>query len=63
MHIGAYIAPTKQFRINFAVYNLLGTDFIDYESYANGNNSTAYANNYNYIREGRRYFMSLQFDF
>ena len=63
MHIGAYIAPTKHFRINFAVYNLLGTDFIDYESYMNGNNGSTYANNYNYIREGRRYFMSLQFDF
>lgn len=63
MHIGAYIAPTKHFRINFAVYNLLGTDFIDYESYMNGNNVSTYANNYNYIREGRRYFMSLQFDF
>ena len=65
MHIGAYIAPTKHFRINFAVYNLLGTDFIDYESYmgGNGGNTLTYANNYNYIREGRRYFMSLQFDF
>ncbi len=65
MHIGAYIAPTKHFRINFAVYNLLGTDFIDYESYMgdNGGNTLTYANNYNYIREGRRYFMSLQFDF
>ena len=65
MHIGAYIAPTKNFRINFAVYNLLGTDFIDYESYMGGTNgnTTTYANNYNYIREGRRYFMSLQFDF
>lgn len=65
MHIGAYIAPTKHFRINFAVYNLLGTDFIDYESYMNGNNGSqiTYVNNYNYIREGRRYFMSLQFDF
>lgn len=59
MHLGAYIAPTKHFRINFAVYNLLGQDFIDYEAY----NGSSYANNYNYIREGRRYFISLQFDF
>ena len=59
MHLGAYIAPTKHLRINFAVYNVLGLDFIDYVAY-NGN---SYANNYNYIREGRRYFASLQFDF
>lgn len=59
MHLGAYIAPTKHLRINFAVYNLLGQDFIDYEAY----NGSSYANNYNYIREGRRYFVSLQFDF
>lgn len=64
MHLGAYIAPTKHLRINFAVYNLLGQDFIDYEAYNGTNGSTqTYANNYNYIREGRRYFMSLQFDF
>lgn len=64
MHLGAYLAPTKNLRINFAVYNLLGQDFIDYEAVNGTNGGTqTYANNYNYIREGRRYFMSLQFDF
>lgn len=64
MHLGIYLKPTQDFRINLAVYNLLGKDFIDYVAYKGSNgNTTQYANNYNYIREGRRYFISLQYDF
>ncbi|MGX2981627.1 TonB-dependent receptor domain-containing protein [Helicobacter sp. 23-1045] len=59
MHLGFYGVPMKNLRINFAIYNLLGQNFIDYVAY----NGSTYANNYNYIREGRRYFLSLQYEF
>ena len=61
-HLGVYGNITKNMRLTFAVYNLLNRNFVDYEQYPTAT-STAWANNYNYIREGRRYYLSLTYDF
>ena len=51
----------KNLRLNFAVYNLLNKSFAEYIQY--GNNSTDIGNLYNYIQEGRRYYVSINMDF
>ena len=63
-HLGVYGNITKNMRLTFAVYNLLNRSFVDYEQYQNNANGTlSWANNYNYIREGRRYYLSLTYEF
>ena len=63
-HIGFYGKPTDNMRITFAIYNLLNQNYVDYQQYQSAANDTmSWANNYNYIREGRRYYISLQYDF
>lgn len=63
-HLGGYYKPSKHIRINAAVYNLFNVDFVDYRPYTDSNTGgTNYANAYNYIREGRRYYISVQMDF
>ena len=69
LHLGLYIKPNKNIKLNFAAYNLLDFNFVDYFSYTtysgtNGATQTpTYENNYHFIREGRRYFVSMQMDF
>ena len=69
-HLGAYFRPKNNLQINFAVYNLFNFNFLDYdkEVYDKGEDrvqhrNLLYANKYNYIREGRRYYLSFQMDF
>lgn len=62
-HIGGYYKFKENLKLNLAIYNLLNLDFVDYQVYSNAQNQIAYANNYNYIREGRRYYFSMQMDF
>ncbi|MGX2972231.1 TonB-dependent receptor domain-containing protein [Helicobacter sp. T3_23-1059] len=63
-HLGVYGNITKNMRLTFAVYNLLNRNFVDYEQYqSNANGTMSWGNNYNYIREGRRYYLSLTYDF
>ena len=63
-HLGVYGKPTENLRITFAVYNLLNRNFVDYQQYqSNANGTMSWGNHYNYIREGRRYYISLQYDF
>ncbi|MCE3039683.1 TonB-dependent receptor domain-containing protein [Helicobacter anatolicus] len=59
LHLGGSYALNKTLRLNFGIYNLLNWDFVDYVQASDGN----YYNNYNYIREGRRYYLSLSMDF
>lgn len=63
-HLGAYYRFSDSLRINAAVYNLFNVDFVDYQRYATtAQPNYNYANAYNYIREGRRYYISVQMDF
>lgn len=62
-HLGGYYKFKDNLRLNLAVYNLFNFNFIDYLPYTNANSTTAYANAFNYIREGRRYYLSVQMDF
>ena len=61
-HLGGYYKPSKHMRINVAAYNLFNVNFVDYRPYT-ASSGTNYANAYNYIREGRRYYISVQMDF
>ncbi|PAF48174.1 hypothetical protein BKH46_02380 [Helicobacter sp. 12S02634-8] len=67
LHLGGNYDITPQIRVNVGVYNLLDHDFIDYSNINNGGKggkvSTSLYNNYAYVHEGRRYFVSLNMDF
>lgn len=64
LHLGGHYNITKTLRLHAGIYNLLNQNFIDYvPAVANGASSTTYVNNYNYVREGRRYFIGLNMDF
>ncbi|RAX55998.1 TonB-dependent receptor [Helicobacter sp. 10-6591] len=65
-HLGINLNEMKGIRVNFAIYNLFDVDFLDFTAYQASNNgkvTTQYANAYNYIREGRRYYLSLTYEF
>ncbi|PAF51258.1 TonB-dependent receptor [Helicobacter sp. 13S00477-4] len=62
LHLGGHYNITKNLRLHLGVYNLLNQNFIDYVS-ATINKKSEYVNNYNYVREGRRYFVGLNMDF
>lgn len=63
-HLGAYYRVSDRLRINAAVYNLFNVNFVDYQRYTTTSAlNYNYANAYNYIREGRRYYISVQMDF
>lgn len=67
LHIGGHYNITKSIRIHAGIYNLLNHNFIDFEKQfaagRGGKITQTYENNYQYIREGRRYFISLNLDF
>ncbi|CBG40400.1 TonB-dependent receptor domain-containing protein [Helicobacter mustelae] len=58
LHVGGSYRIKKNLKLNFGIYNLLNHNFVDFVL-SNG----VYYNNYNYIREGRRYYASLSVDF
>lgn len=67
LHLGGGYQFSKNTKLNLGIYNLLNQSFVDYvevKKTANGgkNNGTL-ENNYNYVREGRRYFVSLNMGF
>ena len=62
LHIGVGYRFLQNYKIGFGIYNLLNQSFIDYVEVNNGN-STTYSNNYNYVREGRRYYLSFSAEF
>lgn len=70
LHLSANYHFTPTLRANFGIYNLLNHDFVDYvpvtniaASGAQYSYTNTYTNNYNYIREGRRYYLSISADF
>ncbi|WP_181882365.1 TonB-dependent receptor domain-containing protein [Helicobacter didelphidarum] len=67
LHLGTNYKINKQLRLNFAIRNLLNQSFIDYRQYAwqsNNNDASASVDNtYNYIQEGRNYWVSVNMDF
>lgn len=62
LHIGGSYQITKNLKLHFGIYNLLNQSFVDYVLASDGT-SSFYLNNYNYVREGRRYYLSLNIDF
>lgn len=62
LHIGGNYNITPTIRLNAGIYNLLNHNFVDYSLYVVGKKQDYY-NNYAYIQEGRRYFVSLNMDF
>lgn len=66
IHIGGHYNITKSIRIHAGIYNLLNHSFLDFHpevSTSGKSTITTYVNNYEYAREGRRYFVSLNLDF
>ncbi len=67
VHLGFNFNITKQFKANFAIYNLFNFNFVDYGLASVTDNkgvvSQSYFEQYNYIREGRRYYLSLSYEF
>lgn len=62
LHLGGSYQINKSFRLSFGIYNLLNHNFVDFVQVTQGSNSF-FLNNYNYVREGRRYYVSLSMDF
>lgn len=65
VHLGFGYRFNESYKLNFGIYNLFDKNFIDYSlnKTNTGVNEGSYSNNYNYVREGRRYFISLNMDF
>ncbi|PAF45040.1 TonB-dependent receptor [Helicobacter sp. 11S02596-1] len=66
LHIGGHYNITKNIRLNVAVYNLLNekfSDWVDVVYPGRSKNINTQVNNYNYIHEGRRYYVSINMDF
>ncbi|PAF42500.1 TonB-dependent receptor [Helicobacter sp. 11S02596-1] len=62
LHLGGNYNITPSITLHFGIYNLLNHNFIDYYAVQDGK-KISYNNNYAYIHEGRRYFLSLNMDF
>ncbi|MWV69676.1 TonB-dependent receptor domain-containing protein [Helicobacter saguini] len=60
-HLGGYYSFNEKFRLNAAIYNLFDFNFIQYTAY--GTNNASYENAFNYVREGRRYYIGITMDF
>ncbi|PAF53632.1 hypothetical protein BKH42_04750 [Helicobacter sp. 13S00482-2] len=67
LHIGGHYNISKSISVHAGIYNLLNHNFIDFDPQISHNAKnvaiTTYVNNYEYAREGRRYFLSLNMDF
>lgn len=62
LHLGAGYQLTPQLTLNATVYNLLDTDFLEYQTYVY-NNATVYASTFNNLQEPRRLWLSMNFSF
>ncbi|PAF48687.1 hypothetical protein BKH41_05305 [Helicobacter sp. 12S02232-10] len=62
LHLGGNYDFTKSIRLNFGIYNLLNHNFVDYTKETE-KGKAKWFNNYAYIHQGRRYFVSLNMDF
>lgn len=62
LHIGGSYKILKNLRAHFGIYNVLNHSFVDYVAVKSGD-KIDYLNNYNYVREGRRYYLALNMDF
>lgn len=63
LHLGANYNITPKIRLNFAIYNALNHNFVDYNSAGIKKGKESWYNSYAYIHEGRRYFINLNIDF
>lgn len=65
LHLGARYRLNEQVTLNAAIYNLLDEDFIDYRPYVSNlaTGAIAYSNLYVNSDEGRRLWLSVNFDF
>jgi outer membrane receptor for ferrienterochelin and colicins len=64
-HLGGSYRVSKQFTINAAIYNLFNKNFVDYQPYpvAGGNPPVVYSNRYANNQEGRRLWVSANYEF
>lgn len=64
-HVGGSYRVTKQFVINAAIYNLFNKNFIDYQGYTVPGQTppVSYNNRYTNSQEGRRLWVSANYEF
>lgn len=62
LHLGVGYRFLQNYKVSFGIYNLLNQSFIDYTEVSSGK-TQVYVNNYNYVREGRRYYLSFSAEF
>lgn len=64
LNLGAGVKITDSVRVNAGIYNLLNTNLADFRSYTYNTNTSANISYYGpVIQEGRRYFVTLIWDF
>jgi outer membrane receptor for ferrienterochelin and colicins len=62
-HLGGSYRVTPKFTINAAVYNLFNKDFVDYQPYYRSGNTVTYGNRYRNPQDGRRLWISANYEF
>lgn len=65
LHIGGSYNISHHLKLDFGIYNLLNEKFSDWFNVVDSSIATGLTqvNNYNYVHEGRRYFISISTDF
>ena len=64
LHVGGSYKVSRQLNFNAAIYNLLNKNFIDYQAYsASATAPVNYGNRYVNSQEGRRLWVSANYDF
>ena len=64
-HLGGQYKFSENLRVNAALYNLADRDFVDYRPYVSNTttNAVSYSNVYVNNEDGRRLWLSLNYDF
>ncbi len=62
-HVGGSYRVTPRFTISAAVYNLFNKDFVDYAPYYQSGNTVTYGNRYRNPQDGRRLWISANYEF
>jgi outer membrane receptor for ferrienterochelin and colicins len=61
--VGGSYRVTPRFTISAAVYNLFNKDFVDYAPYYQSGNTVTYGNRYRNPQDGRRLWISANYEF
>lgn len=62
-HLGGSYRVTPRLSLNAAIYNLFNKDFVDYQPYYQSGNTVTYGSRYRNPQDGRRLWLSANYEF